>query len=171
MPKFGAYNWFVLALIVMVRVMMQSQRAFLSFAYGFTGTGAQAGNAVYELSAAYPQLNTCFGLLTGLAYTVPFATTGLIVSNWVDIFNRRNALVAVCLGVATCMGATSIVNSFLIFTLMRVLHGLVNSTSNPFSYSLINDYIPMEKRATANSLIHSGIYIGNALACLSILLI
>ena len=40
MPKFGLYNWFVLGLIVMVRVMMQSQRAFLSFAYGFTGTGA-----------------------------------------------------------------------------------------------------------------------------------
>ena len=53
-PKFGLYSWLVLAIVVLVRVMVQSQRAIFSFAYGYTGTGPQLGNAVYELSTAYP---------------------------------------------------------------------------------------------------------------------
>jgi MFS family permease len=54
---------------------------------------------------------------------------------------------------------------------MRVFHGIVNSTTTPFSYSLITEYFPPDKRATANSLIHSGIYIGNSVSSISILLV
>lgn len=163
--------WFTLGLVIMIRILMQSQRAFLSFAYGFTGTGIQAGSPIFELSTAYPQLGSLFGTLTGLAYTIPFASFGLIVANWTELYKRKSALMVVCMLAAACMGGTAIVDSFLIFTACRVLHGLVNSSSNPFSYSLTNDTIPAANRATANSLIHSGIYFGNALACLSILLI
>ena len=116
-------------------------------------------------------MGSLFGTLTGLAYTIPFACFGLIVANWTEVYKRKNALMAVCLAAAACMGGTAIFDSFLIFSMCRVLHGLVNSSSNPFSYSLTNDTIPAANRATANSLIHSGIYFGNALACLSILLI
>ena len=53
-PKFGLRAWLVLAMVIMVRVMVQSQRAIFSFAYGYTGVGAQAGSTVYELGSAYP---------------------------------------------------------------------------------------------------------------------
>lgn len=52
--KMGLYPWMVLGITVLVRVMVQWQRSIFSYAYGFTGTGLQAGNPVYELSAAYP---------------------------------------------------------------------------------------------------------------------
>ena len=45
------------------------------------------------------------------------------------------------------------------------------SVCNPLAYSLIRDYFPPNKRATANSLYSSGIYVGNAIASLNILFI
>jgi MFS family permease len=54
---------------------------------------------------------------------------------------------------------------------MRILHGIFNAGTNPFSYSLITEYFPPDKRAIANSLIHSGTYIGNSISSISILLV
>lgn len=170
-PNFSWYSWVVLAFVVFVRVMVQSQRAIFSFAYGYTGLGAQAGNIAYEISAAYPQLKQYFGLLTGLAYTLPFASFGLVVGGLTDTANRKIALSIVIACAAATMGLTGFCDSFLVLAAMRVVHGMVNSASNPFSFSLITDYFPPDKRATANSMIHSGQYIGSALSSISILLI
>lgn len=48
---------------------------------------------------------------------------------------------------------------------------MLNSASNPLSFSLIADYFPPDKRATANSIIQAGNYIGVGVSSLSILLI
>jgi len=49
--------------------------------------------------------------------------------------------------------------------------GMAMSLCNPLAYSLIRDYFPPQRRATANSLYSSAIYVGNALASLNILYI
>ena len=54
---------------------------------------------------------------------------------------------------------------------MRVIHAALNTSSNPLSFSLVSDYFPPDKRATANSLIQAGNYIGVGASSLSILLI
>mmetsp|Transcript_8363 Transcript_8363/g.13979 ORF Transcript_8363/g.13979 Transcript_8363/m.13979 type:complete len:210 (+) Transcript_8363:758-1387(+) len=167
----GWRPWAVLACTIMIRVMVQWQRSVFSYAYGYTGTGIQAGNAIFEISAAYSQLPQYFGLLTGLAYTVPFACFGLLVGKMTDNTSRKWALFAVMGLASASMGLTGALDSFIVLAAMRVFHGMVNSASNPFSFSLISDYFPPEKRATANSLIHSGQYIGQALSSISILAI
>lgn len=45
------------------------------------------------------------------------------------------------------------------------------SVCNPLAYSLIRDYFPPNRRSTANSIYSSGIYVGNAIASLNIILI
>ena len=60
---------------------------------------------------------------------------------------------------ATC-GVTGAVNSFAMLCVMRVVHALLNTSSNPLSFSLVSDYFPPEKRATANSIIQAGNYLG-----------
>lgn len=45
------------------------------------------------------------------------------------------------------------------------------SLCNPLAYSLIRDYFPPNKRSTANSIYSSGIYCGNAIASLNIIII
>lgn len=108
-------------------------------------------------------------MLTGLAYTVPFATFGLFVGKLTDTFSRKWALAATIALAGGSIGLSGITDSFLVLAAMRVVHGMLNSTCNPFSFSLISDYFPPDKRATANSMIHSGQYVGQALASISIL--
>lgn len=38
-PKFGTYSWFILAIIVAIRVCFQWQRSIFSYSYGYTGVG------------------------------------------------------------------------------------------------------------------------------------
>jgi len=62
-------------------------------------------------------------------------------------------------------------DSFMAFCLLRGLMGMIMSLCNPLAYSLIRDYFPPSRRATANSLYSTAIYVGNAIASLNILFI
>ena len=70
----------------------------------------------------------------------------------------------------TC-GITGAANSFMMLCVMRVFHALLNTSSNPLSFSLVSDYFPPEKRATANSIIQAGNYLGVGVSSFSVLLI
>ena len=52
-----------------------------------------------------------------------------------------------------------------------MLHGAFNSASSPLTYSLVADYVPPERRATANAFLGTAVYTGISLSSLSILLI
>ena len=54
---------------------------------------------------------------------------------------------------------------------MRFLLGVFESACNPAAYSLIREYFPPSKRATANSIYSAGIYIGHAISSVTIVLI
>ena len=54
---------------------------------------------------------------------------------------------------------------------MRVIHGAMNSATGPLTYSLVADYVPPERRATANAVLGTAVYAGVSLSSLSILLI
>lgn len=128
-------------------------------------------NPMYEIATAYPQLKNWYGLLVGLVYTIPYSFFGLIAGKISDNVNRKFFLgIVLILAGATC-GVTGFVDSFFMLGAMRVLHGMLNSSSNPLSFSLIADYFPPENRATANSVIQAGNYIGVGVSSFSILLI
>ena len=151
--------------------MVQWQRKALNYAYGFTGLGEAANNPFFEIATAYPQLKSWYGLLVGLVYTIPYSFFGLVAGKISDNVNRKFFLgIVMILAAATC-GVTGFVDSFFLLGAMRVLHGMLNSSSNPLSFSLIADYFPPENRATANSIIQAGNYIGVGVSSFSILLI
>ena len=54
---------------------------------------------------------------------------------------------------------------------MRVLHAVMNSATNPLTFSLVSDYVHPDKRNTVNSILGSSSYIGIALSSLAIMLI
>ena len=98
-------------------------------------------------------------------------SVGLLMGSLTTVVNRKMAL-----GLSIIVGGLShcIAGSFNAFSWlcgMRVLHGSVAAMSNPLSYSLVADYVPPHRRATANSIISSSRYLGVALSSLSILLI
>jgi len=109
--------------------------------------------AKYEIGTAFPLLKDWYGLLTGLVYTMPYATFGLVAGKISDNVNRKIFLSLVILAASASMGISAVTKSFFVLAVMRVFHGILNSSSNPLSFSLIADYFPPEKRATANSII------------------
>ena len=102
---------------------------------------------------------------------MPFAVFGLFVGKLTETVNRKWSLAIVVGLAASSMGFTGFVDAFIVLAAMRVFHGMINSSTNPLSFSLITDYFPPDKRATANSIIHSGQYIGTAMGSISILFI
>ena len=88
-----------------------------------------------------------------------------------DNVNRSLVLGAVVIMASLTIGITGFVNSFAVLAVMRIFHGMLNSATNPLSFSLISDYFPPTKRATANSILQAGNYIGVGVSSLSILLI
>lgn len=89
-----------MGIILAIRAVYQWQRSIFSYSYGYTGLGMQANNAIYEMSTAYPALQRYFGVLTGFAYTIPFAGVGLY---WGKIANRVNR--KWMLGILMCLTA------------------------------------------------------------------
>jgi len=96
---------------------------------------------------------------------------GLVVGAFSHKVNRKFMLGCTMMlgGLTQFMAGT--INSFPVLCGMRVLHGSLNSATTPLTYSLVSDYVPPNRRATANSILSSAIYLGIALSSLSILLI
>jgi len=105
------------------------------------------------MSTHFPQLKIWYGLLAGVIYTIPYAGFGLIAGKLSDGADRRLWLGVVVLLASLTMGASYFTGSFAVLAVMRIIHGCLNSASNPLSFSLIADYFPPDKRSTANSII------------------
>ena len=133
--------------------MVQWHRKGLTYAYGYTGIGEQAGSAMFEIATAYPQLNQWYGALAGLVYTIPYSFFGLIAGKISDSVNRKIFLGIVLAVASLTMGISGLTTSFGMLVFMRVIHAMANTASNPLSFSLVADYFPPDKRGTANSLI------------------
>lgn len=98
-------------------------------------------------------MKSWYGWLVGAIYTIPYSFFGLIAGDLSDRVNRKVFLGIVLILAGGSIGITSFFDSFLLLSAMRVVHGCLNSATNPLSFSIIQDYFPPERRATANSLI------------------
>jgi predicted MFS family arabinose efflux permease len=104
--------------------------------------------------------DTQLGLLTGLVFALFYVTLGIPIARWADKSNRRN-IVAASLAIWSFMTAISgLVTNYWQLALARLGVGIGEAGGSPPSHSIISDYFPPEKRATALSIYSMGIYIG-----------
>jgi MFS family permease len=110
--------------------------------------------------------DTQVGLLLGPAFAGTFALSGLLIGRLVDKGNR-SAIIAwgVAAWSVACM-ACGVANTFGQLFVARFGVGIGEATLSPSANSLIADYFPPEKLATAMSLFTSGVFIGAGLAYL-----
>ena len=100
------------------------------------------------------------GLLTGLAFAALYVTLGLPIARLADKGNRKN-VVSASLAIWSAMTVISgMVTNFTQMLLARIGVGIGEAGGSPPSHSIISDYFPPEKRATALSIYSVGIYIG-----------
>ena len=87
------YAFFVVLFILMIRMTNQWQRKSLTYAFGFAmPDGFEGMRSMYEISASYPQLDKWYGVLAGLAYTLPYSISGLIMGSFTGVINRKKMM-------------------------------------------------------------------------------
>jgi len=109
-----------------------------------------------ELSLSDSQL----GLLTGFAFAIFYVTAGIPIARWADRSNRCN-IVALSLFIWSGMTALSgYVQNFLQLLLARIGVGVGEAGGSPPSHSIISDYFPPARRATALGVFSLGVPLG-----------
>ncbi|MEZ5599443.1 MAG: MFS transporter [Pseudomonadales bacterium] len=105
--------------------------------------------------------DTQLGLLGGLAFALFYSTLGIPIAALADRYSRVRIL-AVSMVVWSAMTAVcGLANNFLTLLAARVGVGIGEAGASPPSHSLISDYFPLEKRATALSIYALGIPFGS----------
>lgn len=104
--------------------------------------------------------DTQLGLLSGFAFALFYATLGIPIARWGDRHNRRN-LIALALAVWSAMTAISgLALNFWQLLLARIGVGVGEAGCSPPAHSIISDYYPPERRASALGIYSLGIPIG-----------
>ncbi len=104
--------------------------------------------------------DTQLGFLTGFAFAIFYAVMGIPIGQWADRWNRRN-IISICLVLWSLMTAASgLALNFLHLVLARIGVGVGEAGTGPCNHSLIADYYPAERRATAMGIYSLGIPIG-----------
>jgi predicted MFS family arabinose efflux permease len=120
-----------------------------------------------DIKADLQVSDTALGLLSGLAFALFYTLAGIPIARWADRGSRR---LIVSLGLALWSGMTALsglTQNFVQLALARVGVGVGEAAGSPPSHSLISDYFPPERRATALSIYAMGIYVGVMLGYLA----
>ncbi len=111
--------------------------------------------------------DTAIGFLTGIAFALVYTVNGIPVARWADVGVRRSII---ALGLFVWSGMTAVcglAQNFWQLAAARFGVGLGESACSPPAHSLLSDYFPPERRATALSIYALGIPIGSALGTFS----
>jgi predicted MFS family arabinose efflux permease len=104
--------------------------------------------------------DTAMGLLTGIAFALFYTTAGVPIARLADAGARRN-VIAVGVVVWSLMTALcGLARNFVELAAARVGVGVGEASLSPAAHSLISDYFPPERRATALSIYNIGGNVG-----------
>ncbi len=104
--------------------------------------------------------DTLLGFLTGTAFAIFYTFAGIPLARWADRGVRRN-IITLGLALWSAMTAASgLARSFTQLAIARVGVGIGEAACSPPAHSLIADYFPPERRATALGIYAMGIHVG-----------
>ena len=149
--RIGTYAWYALFVFVLVYIINFIDRQILSIL---------VGDIKRDLDVSDAQI----GFLYGTAFAVFYALFGIPLGRLADSW-YRGRLMAMGLALWSSMTAFSgFATTFGMLAAARVGVGIGEASASPAAYSMISDYFPKERRATALSIYSSGLYIGGGLS-------
>ena len=144
----------------------------ISAAYNYTMPDHEPDDPFYMMSVDIPDFSpNKYGLLSGVMFTSLFSITVLFSGVLSDNCSRRLLLAFAAMLWSVTSLTTAISQDYAEVALSRMMLGFFEAFCGPPSYSLIVDYFPPEVRTTANAVFAFGIYVGNALGSLIIIMI
>jgi len=149
----SAYTRYALGLLVVVYVFNFIDRSILSI-------------LLESIKEEFQVSDTWLGFLHGIAFAALYTTVGIPIARWSDR-GSRTSIISLAVFVWSGMTAlTGFATSFLHLVLARIGVGIGEAGCSPPAHSLISDYFPPERRATALSIYSLGIPIGGGLGFL-----
>ncbi len=110
--------------------------------------------------------DTEVSLLLGASFGLFYSIMGVPLGRLADIHSRKK-IIAIGVGLWSIMTALcGVTKSYMQFFFARMGVGVGEATLSPAAYSLLSDYFPKERLASAISVYSLGIYLGSALAAL-----
>jgi predicted MFS family arabinose efflux permease len=107
--------------------------------------------------------DTWMGVLGGLAFALFYTLAGIPIARWADTGSRRT-VITFSLTLWSAMTALSgLAQGFASLAAARIGVGIGEAGGTPPSHSLLSDYFPPRRRATALALYANGIYVGSGL--------
>lgn len=104
--------------------------------------------------------DTQLGLLSGFSFALVYITAGIPIAYWADRSNRRNIITA-ALAIWSGMTALSgLAQNYTQLLLARIGVGIGEAGGSPPAHSMISDYYPPERRATAMAIYSIGVHLG-----------
>jgi MFS family permease len=147
------YAWYIVGVLTFVYIFSFIDRQIFSLL---------VGPLRHDLHISDTQIS----YLIGLGFVVFFALFGIPIGRLADIYSRRMiigvGLVVWSLFTAGC----GLAHTFPQMLLLRMGVGAGEAALSPAAYSLITDYFPRNRLATAISVYSMGIYIGGGLSYL-----
>jgi MFS family permease len=142
-----AYAYYVLAVLFVVTIFNYIDRQILSI-------------LLQPIKEDLKISDTALGFLTGFAFAIFYTFAGIPLARIADRWSRRS-LIAISLAVWSLMTAASgLAQGFTDLALARIGVGIGEAGSAPPGHSLLSDYFPPVKRATAFSIYACGVYVG-----------
>src|SRR5205807_10093959 len=100
--------------------------------------------------------DTVLGLLSGLCFALVYSAAALPTARWVDRGNRRTVITLALAGWSVMTALCGLVQSFWQLAAARFGVGIFEPGAMPAAQSLISDYFPPERRATALAIFVNG---------------
>ncbi len=150
-PVGGLYAKYVLGVLMLVYVFNFIDRSILTI----LGPYIQK-----DLGLSDGQL----GLLSGTVFALFYGLFGLALGRLADVWVRTWTI---ALGLSIWSGMTALsgfASNFGALAIARVGVGVGEASASPAAYSLISDWFPKAKRATALAIYSSGIFVGAGLS-------
>jgi predicted MFS family arabinose efflux permease len=148
------YAYYVLAVLFVVYVFNFVDRQVLSI-------------LIQPIQDELHVSDTWMGLLAGPAFAFFYTLAGVPIARWADTGSRRSVLVFSLSLWSLMTAASGLARSFATLALARIGVGVGEAGGTPPSHSLLSDYFPPERRATALALYGNGIYVGSGLGILA----
>jgi len=149
-----SYTRYALGLLVVVYVFNFIDRSILSILL-------ESIKEEFDVSDAY------LGLLSGPAFAILYSVVGLPIARWSDRGTRTTIISLAVLAWSGMTAVTGLASTFSQLMLARIGVGIGEAGCSPPAHSLISDYFPLSRRATALSIYALGIPIGGGIGFLA----
>ncbi len=100
------------------------------------------------------------GALTGFAFMIVHSVVGIPLARWADRGDRRLILTLGLTVWSVLTAASGLARSFGFLVFARMGVGIGEAAGTPTAHSMISDYFPPRRRATALAIYAMGVYVG-----------